>query len=207
MKGLNKFFALRNFILAFTIFFSSVAAFAGDLDVAAAKGISEQTISAITGNLSKKLQTDLADNSVKVKINDIEKQQLSKTVHDFKGTAVAVVENDNNQLPIRFEVKLNPRTQSVSEVNYTFVEENSDFAPTSTEEILMQEIMKKVSVDYKTDSVVIAIDGFETIQFGDQKMFKGNGEIKIGEVEWSKISFDVVLGSDNKPAKIKYDIK
>src|ERR1044072_6446337 len=117
MKGLNKFFALRNFILAFTIFFSSIAAFAGDLDVASAKGISEQTISAITGNLSKKLQTDLADNSVKVKINDIEKQQLSKTVHDFKGTAVAVVENDNNQLPIRFEVKLNPRTQSESAID------------------------------------------------------------------------------------------
>ena len=207
MKGLNKFFALRNFILAFTLLFSSSAAFAGDLDVASAKGISEQTISAITGNLSKKLQTDLADNSIKVKINDIEKQQLSKTVHDFKGTAVAVVESDNNQLPIRFEVKLNPRTQSVSEVNYTFVEENSDFAPTSTEEILMQEIMKQVSADYKTDSVVIAIDGFETTQFGGQKMFKGNGEIKIGEVEWSKINFDVVLGSDNKPAKIKYDIK
>jgi hypothetical protein len=207
MKGPNKIFALRSLILTVTLIFGSIAASANNLDVASAKGISEQTISAIKANLSKKLQADLADNSVTVKINDIEKQQLSKTVIDLKGTAFCVLTSENNQLPLRFEAKINPKTQSVDDINYSFVEETAEFAPTTTEEILMKELMQKVSKDYKTDSVVIAIDGFEIVPSADGKKYVGIGEIKIGEVEWSKIDFDVVLGVDNKPAKIKYDIK
>ncbi len=207
MKGQFRFFALKSFILAVLTLFISVAAFANNKDVASAKGVSEQTLAAIAGNLSKKLQADLADNSIKVKINDIEKQELSRTLADVKGTADCVVESENNRLPIRFEAKINSRTHSVAEINYSFVEENSDYAPTTTEEILMQELMKKVSKDYKTDSVVIAIDGFEIVQTGEGKKYKGNGEIKIGEVEWNKIDFDVVFGADNKAAKISYDIK
>ena len=209
MKELNKFLGLKSFILTVTLLFSAIAASANNLDVAAAKGVSAQTISAIAANLSKKLQTDLADNSVSVKINDIEKQQLSKTIVDFKGTASCLLKSENNQLPIRFEAKINPQTQKIADINYSFVEESAEaeFAPTTTEEILMKELMKKVSKDYKTDSIVISIDGFEVVPTADGQGYKGIGEIKIGEVEWSKIDFDVVLGIDNKPAKIKYDIK
>jgi hypothetical protein len=207
MKGQIRFFALKNFILAAAMLFSSVVAFAGNSDVASAKGISEQTISAIAVNLSKKLRADLADNSATVKISDIEKQQLSKNLVDFKGTAFCILKSENNQLPIRFEAKINPQTQDISDINYSFVEENTEFAPTTTEEILMKELMKKVSVDFKTDSIVIAIDGFEVVPSANGKMLKGNGEIKIGEVEWSKINFDVMLDDENKPAQIKYDIK
>lgn len=71
----------------------------------------------------------------------------------------------------------------------------------------MKELMKKISADYKTDSIVIAIDGFEVLQSADGNIYKGIGEIKIGEVEWSKINFDVLLDTANKKAKIKYDIK
>lgn len=207
MKGLNKIFALRSLILTVTFLFSSIAVSANNLDVASAKGVSEKTLSAIAANLSKKLQADLADSSVKVKINGIEKQELSKTIVDLKGTAFCLLQSENNQLPIRFEAKINARTQEIADINYSFVEENAEFAPTTTEEILMKELMKQVSADYKTESVVIAIDGFEIVQSADGKEYKGIGEIKIGEVEWSKINFDVVLGLDNKPAKIKYDIK
>jgi hypothetical protein len=207
MKRLNKFFELKSLTLVVTLFFSALNVSANTSDVAAVKGISQQTISVIAENLSKKLQTDLADNSVKVKINDIERQQLSKNIIDLKGTASCVVERENNQLPIRFEAKINPQTQQIADINYSFVEESSEFAPTTTEEVLMKELMKKVSKDYKTDSVVISIDGFEIVQTADGKEYKGIGEIKIGEVEWSKINFDVVLGVENKPAKIKYDIK
>ena len=207
MKGQINYFTLKGFILAAVMLFSSVAAFANNSDVASAKGISEQTISAIVVNLSKKLRADLADNSATVKISDIEKQQLSKNLVDFKGTAYCVLKSENNQLPIRFEAKINPQTQDISDINYSFVEENAEFAPTTTEEVLMKELMKKVSVDYKTDSIVIAIDGFEVVPSANGKVLKGNGEIKIGEVEWSKINFDVMLDDENKPAQIKYDIK
>ena len=207
MKRQIRFFGLNGFILATAMLFSSASAFANNSDIASAKGISDRTISAIAGNLSKKLRADLADSSVTVKISDIEKQQLSKNLVDLKGSAYCVLKSENNQLPIRFEAKINPQTQDVSDINYSFVDENAEFAPTTTEEILMKELMKKVSVDYKTASIVIAIDGFELVPSADGKAFKGNGEIKIGEVEWSKINFDVVLDDENKPAQIKYDIK
>jgi hypothetical protein len=164
-------------------------------------------MSAIASNLSKKLQADLADKSVTVKINDIEKQQSANNLTDVKGTAYCLLKNDNNQLPIRFEAKINQRTHNVADINYSFVEENAEFAPTSTEQVLMKELMKKVSVDYKTDSIVISIDDFEIVETAGGKAYKGVGEIKIGEVEWSKIDFDVLLDNENKPAKIKYDIK
>jgi hypothetical protein len=207
MKRQNKKFGLKSFILAVTLLFGSIAASANNPDVASAKGVSEQTLSAIASNLSKKLQADLADSSVTVRINDIEKQQSANNLTDIKGTAFCLLKSESNQLPIRFEAKINARTHNVADINYSFVEENSEFAPTSTEEILMKELMKKVSQDYKTDSVVISIDDFEIVQAAGGKAYKGVGEIKIGEVEWSKIDFDVMLDGENKPAKIKYDIK
>jgi hypothetical protein len=202
MKGQNNFFGFKSFILAALMLFGSVAAFANNSD------ISKQAISSIAGNLSQKLRTDLADNSATVKINNIEKQQLSKNLVDLKGSAYCVLKNENNQLPIQFEAKINPQTQAVSDINYTFVEEESaEYAPTTTEEVLMKEIMKKISADYKTDSIVMSIDGFEIVQSGDAKEYEGVGEIKVGEVEWSKINFKVALDSGNKASKIIYDIK
>ncbi|MGC2238072.1 MAG: hypothetical protein WA584_18065 [Pyrinomonadaceae bacterium] len=207
MKGHIRFFALKSFVLAAVMLFSSAAAFADNSDVASAKGVSDRTISTISANLSKKLQVDLADNTATVKISDIERQQLSKNQVDFKGSAFCILKSENTQLPIKFEAKINPQTQDVSDINYSFVEENDEFSPTTTEEVLMKELMKQVSVDYKTDSIVIAIDGFETVPSANGKILKGNGEIKIGEVKWSKINFDVMLDDENKPAQIKYDIK
>src|SRR4051812_31616048 len=87
MKGLNKNLILKNFILLIVLFFGSQAAFANNRDVASTKIVSEQTLSTIADNLSKKLRVDLADNSISVKINDIEKQELSKTLVNFKGSA------------------------------------------------------------------------------------------------------------------------
>lgn len=207
MKGQIRFFTLKGFILAAALLFGSIAVPAKNSDVAAAKAISEQTISVIAANLSKRLRADLADDAATVKINDIQREQLSKNTIDFKGTAHCLLGNKVSQLPIRFEAKINPQTQNISDINYTFIEETAEYAPTTTEELLMKELMKKVSADYKTDSIVIAIDGFEIVQSADGKTYQGIGEIKIGEVEWSKINFDVVLDAANKAAKIKYDIK
>ena len=66
-------------------------------------------------------------------------------------------------MPIRFDVKLNAEKQTISDIEYEFVKSESapDFSPTSTEEVLMKELMKQIGKDYKTDNIVIAIDGFE----------------------------------------------
>ncbi len=56
--------------------------------------------------------------------------------------------------------------------------------------------------------MTVVIDGFETTDVtNSQKELKGIGEIKIGEVEWNKIKFNVVLNADKKATKIIYDIK
>lgn len=81
-------------------------------------------------------------------------------------------------------------------------------ADTNNEEILMKELMKKISQDYKTTNITIAIDSFEQERISiNKEEFKGKGEVKIGEVEWNTISFDVVLGEDKNPSKIEYKIQ
>lgn len=81
-------------------------------------------------------------------------------------------------------------------------------ANTNNEEILMKELMKKISQDYKTVNITIAIDGFDQFQLSsDKQEFTGKGEVKIGEVEWNTISFDVVLDKDKIPTKIEYEIQ
>ncbi len=81
-------------------------------------------------------------------------------------------------------------------------------ADTNNEEILMMELMKKISQDYKTTNITIAIDGFEQEQISsDNEEFKGKGEVRIGEVEWNIINFDVVLDDNKNVKKIEYKIQ
>ncbi len=67
--------------------------------------------------------------------------------------------------------------------------------------------MIRIGTDYKTDSIVLALNGFEIVSATNGKQYAGTGEIKIGEVEWSKIKFDVVLDENNSAAKIGYKIE
>ena len=74
--------------------------------------------------------------------------------------------------------------------------------------IMMKEIMKQISRDYKTREIVIAIDNFESSDSLENKVqYKGVGEVKIGEIQWSRINFNVVLNSDKTAAKIEYKIQ
>jgi len=141
-----------------------------------------------------------------VKIENVEETRLANNLIEVRGKAFCILPADNTQLPINFEAKLDAAKMSVADVQYVFVE--SDYAPNADEEILMKELMKQISRDYKTEQITIAIDGFETNKAANnQKNLKGIGEIKIGEVEWNKINFDVVLGADKKATKIVYHIK
>ena len=210
MKRQNNFRVLKSLIFAITIFagFTNITANDKTKDAAGAKSFSEQTIAIIASNLTKKLRADLANDSVTVKVSDVEKYQASEKGIGIKGSGICVITDDNNELPIRFEARMNVQSQAIADIKYDFVQyTTSEFAPSSTEEVLMKELMKKVSTDYKTDEIVISIDGFETVETADGKGYVGNGEIKIGEVEWRKIKFDVVLSADNQAAKIKYDVR
>ncbi|HEX8287309.1 MAG TPA: hypothetical protein VF556_04905 [Pyrinomonadaceae bacterium] len=204
MKNVKQIFKLK---ILMTIFFSlALNVLAAPVDVAKPKNNVALDYSLIANNLSEKLKADLAEQNLKIKFGNVEESVIANNLVEIKGQAFCILPSENTQLPINFEARVNPMRKVVADVQYKFVE--SDYAPSADEEILMRELMKQISRDYKTDQITIAIDGFETTETANsQKNLKGDGEIKIGEVEWSKIKFDVVLNTDKKATKIVYNIK
>jgi hypothetical protein len=168
-----------------------------------ALAIGENNHLLVTQNLSKKLQSDLADSGLTIKLNSLEEYEISGSEIGFKGSASCLLTKQYNQLPLEFEIKVNSASQNVLDIKYNFVEASADtYAPTSNEEILMKELMAKIRRDYKTENIVIAIDAVEEIRGAkDADKFLGIGEVKIGDMVWNKIRFDVVLDAKTREAK------
>jgi hypothetical protein len=171
----------------------------------------KQIQSVVLTNLQKKLKTDLANESVSVKLNNVEEYKISKNKIGLKGNGFCLITSENNELPMTFDVKVNPNNLNVIEVQYDFAEltNSLEYALLSNEEVLMKELMGKISQDYKTENVVIAIDGVEDVSsVTKQKEFTGIGEVRIGTLVWNKIKFDVVLDkTTNTATKINYKIE
>lgn len=167
---------------------------------------SKATSQTVIQQLTKRLKADLVQEKVLVKIENIEQTVVSNGLFSVEGSATCLLPAEKTQLPIKFEAKFNQAGQAVDDVQYTFVE--SEYAPTSEEEILMKEIMKKISRDYKTQEIVMAIDAFESLDSSaNQVQYKGVGEIKVGKIQWSKIDFNVILNADKTASKIEYKIQ
>lgn len=204
-KQIN-FHALKSFVLAivFLTAFSNV--------FGASSAADKMARSLVINNLSARLKTDLAQTDVLVKLANVEQRELSKGAIEIKGDAFCVLNTTKNQLPIRFEAKINVASKSVSSIKYDFVNDreiaaSADYAPTMTEEILSKELMKKISRDYKTDNIVIALDGVENERNSvGEKQFSGVGEVRIGDFVWNKIKFSVVLDENGRAKKIAYDV-
>lgn len=207
MKNFKRIYKLNLFAaIIFSFALNSLAAEIGGKDAVMPKSRAVSDYTVLMKDLSEKLKVDLSENNLQVNIKNVEENRLANNLFEIKGQAFCVLPNDNTQLPINFEAKFNTAKQTLDDVRYVFVE--SEYAPAAEEEILMRELMKQVSLDYKTDQITIAIDGFETNKgANNQSSFKGIGEIKIGEVEWNKINFDVILDADKKATKIVYSIK
>ena len=170
---------------------------------------SDRYKTALVQKLTEKLRVDLADNAVEVKLNSVRDNEISKNEIDFDGRALAVVINDKTELPFQFTAKVNLNNQIIENIDYQFVEANAEFAPSVAEDNLMKELMTKISKDYETTNIVISIDGFDTAQVTpNETKYEGIGEVRIGDFEWRKIKFNVVLDSQNKTAtKILYDVQ
>ena len=204
MKDIKQFFKFNILLVILLSFASNVSA--NNEDVYTAKNNAPFDYSILANNLSEKLKADLAENNLKIKFGNVEEVKIANNLVEIKGQAFCILPTENTQLPINFEAKVNTLRKTVDDVQYKFVESN--YAPSADEEVLMRELMKQISRDYKTDQITIAIDGFDATAASDnQKQLKGIGEIKIGEVEWSKINFDVLLNAGKRATKIKYDIK
>lgn len=190
-------FSITNFLLVLT--FSVSAVFAGDLT-------NNKALSLLEQNLSTRLKAELVTDNVTVKFTKVQQNELSNSEVYLIGDGVAVLPAEKTELPIKFKAEVNPVEEVVSDVEYVFVE--SDYAPTSDEEILMRHLLKKIAADYKTENVVIAIDGFETENvLGNQKEFKGLAEVRVGDVGWQRIDFDVVLNRDKNAEKVEYKLR
>ena len=192
----NK-FSLTNFLLIIVL--SASAVFAGKLTA------DNKNVVLVGQNLSAKLKTDLAAENLSIKFTNVEETVLSNSQILLKGDAFAVLPSENTELPIKFEAKVNTSEEIVNDVAYNFVE--SSYVPTTDEEFLMKNLLQKIAADYKTENVVIAIDGFETQDLTNKKEYKGLAEIRVGDLEWKKIDFDVVLNGTNAAEKIEYKIK
>ena len=197
MNGHTNFFQYKSFLVLALCLAFSTAAFA----------VNEKNHRLIAQNLSRKLQSDLANENVTVKLKKVEEYKVSKSEIGLTGDAVCFVTSDNRQFPIRFDVKVNTADQSVSDVKYDFVE--AEYNPTASEEILMKELMTRISRDYKTENIVIAIDAVENVEAAaGEKKFLGVGEIRVGDLIWNRIKFDVVLDAETqKASKIIYKIE
>jgi len=197
-KSIN-FFKCENLLIIAVCLFSSLSVLA----------VGDKNQLLVTQNLSRKLQSDLGDNAIRVKLNHIKEYKISKNEIGLKGDAVCILTDEAGQLPIQFEAKINSTNQSISDVKYDFVENTASYAPTSNEEVLMKELMAKIRSDYKTENIVIAIDAVENVESAvTEKKFLGFGEVRIGDLVWNKIKFDVALDARSQKAnKIIYQVE
>ena len=204
MKNAKQIIKFNILLAVFLSFALNVSA--KNTDVYAPSSNAALDYSILANNLSEKLKVDLAENNLKIRFGNVEESRIANNLVEIKGQAFCVLPTEDTQLPINFEARVNTVRKTVDEIQYKFVETN--YAPSADEEILMSELLKQISRDYKTDQITIAINGFDAIpSSNNQKQLKGVGEIKIGEVEWNKINFDVVLNAGKKATKIVYDIK
>jgi hypothetical protein len=170
------------------------------------KFANDKAVSLVTQNLAARLKAELAQENLSLELMRVQKTALSKNEMLLTGNAFCILKEENTQLPISFEAKVNLSKQAVDAVVFDFLE--GEFVPAYDEEILTKNLLKQISRDYKTNSVVIALDGFEASEnLSNQKEFKGSAEVKIGEVEWKRIDFDVLMTRENTPIKVTYSVK
>lgn len=198
MNKQNNSFRFKKLLIIAVCLFTASTSFAA---------VSEKNHQLLTKELSQRIQSDLSDNSAVIELKKIEQYNISRNEIGLKGNAVCVA--GENRLPLQFDVKINTPRQAVSEINYSFVENAADYAPTSDEDILMKELMTQISRDYKTTNIVIAIDRVKDDgTVGDERKLSGIGEVRIGDLMWTDIKFDVALNSNTQKAKkVKYIIE
>lgn len=165
--------------------------------------------SAIVQKLTEKLRADLSDNTVQIKLNDVRDREISASRVDFDGKALAVVVDDKTALPLEFTAQVNISSHNIEDVSYKFVEAASEFAPAAIEFNLMEDLMAQIRKDYNTTNIVIAIDGYDASQIAPGlTKYEGIGEVRIGDLEWRKINFNVVLNAqDANATQVLYEFQ
>ena len=195
----NNSFGLRTLLILSICFFTA--------SVANASAVSAKNYQLLTKELSQRVQADLANDSATVKLNNVKEYRVSRSEIGLTGDAICIT--GENQMPFQFDAKINTPQRKVSEINYNFVDDAANYSPASTEDVLMKELMAQISRDYKTTNILIAIDNFQEVGADENgKKIVGIGEVRIGDLVWNDIKFDVSLDANTKkPKKIVYKVE
>ncbi|MDQ3799426.1 MAG: hypothetical protein M3384_08250 [Acidobacteriota bacterium] len=220
MKTTNKYFNHLNLLLVFFLFtFGVTAATAKPKDVtAAAKAVLslDETYSIAARGLTRKMETDLVLSGIKVKFVKVERYSISKSQIGIRGAGACQLGAEDNALPIHFDVRINVNNRAVADVAYNFVDAEEEETATGesntlseNETFVTRRLMEKIKADFKTENIVVAIDFLNDENTADgAKAFTGGGEVRLGDMVWKKISFEIVAeGANRTNATVKYKIQ
>lgn len=210
---INKYFNNLKLLLVFFLFtFGTMTAMAKPGDTSGRALLNaEETYSIAARGLTKKMETDLVLNNIKVKFLKVERYAVSKSQIGLRGSGNCQLGAEDNALPINFDVKINVNNKNVADVAYNFVEaeETGETNLSENETFVSRQLMEKIKADYKTENIVVAIDYLNDQNLSNgAKSFTGAGEIRLGDLVWKKISFEVVANGENQTgALVKYKIQ
>ena len=164
----------------------------------------------VAHNLSGKLKSDLFNSNIRVQVRNVEKYEVLNGKIIMKGDGYCVLTKSNDKMPLRFETVMDANNQ-ITEMKYDFVDfkERSANVQNANEEILMNALLSKLSKDYMTRDVVIAVDSTRGVtRSNSNKAYSGYGEVKVKTGKWRTVEFTVELNLDNKSAKnVAYKLK
>lgn len=210
MMTTNKYFNKLRILLVFFLFTFSVAttsAAANSNDVSGTPILSaDETYTIAARSLAKKMESDLVLSNIKVKFAKVERYAVSKSQIGIRGAGSCQLGAEDNALPINFDVKINVNNRNVADIRYNFVEaeETESNSLSENESFVTRQLLEKIKVDFKTENIVVAIDYLndENLSNG-AKAFKGGGEVRLGDMVWKKISFEIVAEGENQVVKYK----
>jgi hypothetical protein len=207
----NKYFDyLKLSLLFFLLTFGAMTlpASAKDTSATALLG-ADETYSIAAKGLARKMETDLVLNNIKVKFAKVERYAISKSQIGIRGEGSCQLSAEDNALPINFDVKINVNNRNVADVAYSFVdaeETGATEALSENETFVTRQLMEKIKADFKTENIVVAIDYLNENLSDGAKILTGAGEVRLGDMVWKKISFEVVADNANGAA-VKYQIQ
>lgn len=190
--------------LVFMLFFASSAA--------EANTTAERTRNLAAKALSEKVRADLSNPNASVVFEEINQYQISNSQIGLKGSGICLLKTDAERLPISFNVKMNVKDFSVADIEYNFVNNASSsvetMATAAVEEAVTLSLLKSLAAEYKTDNVVIALDGLNRQKdSAGENSLSGTGEARIGDFQWRKISVEAQLDDKGIIKRVAYKIQ
>lgn len=173
---------------------------------AASGNSSEKTQMLAAQALLKRIQADLSNPDVRVKLEEANQYQVSDSQIGVRGSGVCSLKSDAEQLPITFDVKIDAKNLSVADVEYSFANLPAETTATAAmEEAVTLKLLKQVAAEHKTNNVVIALDSLNVEK--SENRLTGTGEARIGDFEWRKIQVEVQLDGKGLIKTVGYKVQ